>query len=195
MLLRFGKWSEVLRQNEPPREQKITHVFWQYARGVALASLGKMADAEAARRAFLQEGNSLPGETPFGLNSASSVLQIAASVLNAKLAEAQGTREQSLAAWRLAVDAQDALNYDEPPGWYYSVRESFGAALLRAGKAPEAERVFRADLADNPGNGRSLFGLAESLKAQGQRQKAAAARRAFVKAWRNADAPLRLNDL
>jgi hypothetical protein len=50
------------------------------------------------------------------------------------------------------------------------VRESLGAALLIAGDAVEAEKVFRKDLEDNPRNGRSLFGLAESLKAQGKAQ-------------------------
>jgi tetratricopeptide (TPR) repeat protein len=193
--LRFAKWNDLLQVPEPPREQKIPHVFWQYARGVACAALGKTAEAEAARAAFLQEFNGLPGETPFGLNSASSVLKIAGHVLDARIAAAQGRREQALAAWRQAVAAQDALNYDEPPGWYYSVRESLGAVLLQAGQAAEAEQVFRAELADNPGNGRALFGLAESLKAQGQTAKAAAVRRDFLKAWRQADTPLRLAEL
>ena len=195
VLLRFGKWNEVLKRSEPPREQAITHAIWHYARGVAFASLGNVAEAEAARTAFQKEADGLPGETPFGLNSASSVLKIAAAILNAKIATAQKQTDQAIAAWRDAVAAQDALNYDEPPGWYYSVRESLGAALLRAGKAAEAEQVFRADLADNPGSGRALFGLAESLQVQGQRVKAQTARRDFLKAWRKADTPLRLRDL
>lgn len=193
--LHFAKWNELLTVPEPPREQQIPHVFWLYARGVALATLGKAAEADAVRAAFAQESQGLPGETPFGLNSASSVLKIASQVLDAKLAAAQGRQAESLSAWQQAVAAQEVLNYDEPPGWYYSVRESLGAALLRAGKAAEAEQVFRADLADNPGNGRSLFGLAESLKAQGKRAAAAATRRDFQKAWRQADTPLRLADL
>lgn len=195
VLLRFGKWNDVLQRPEPPKDQIVTHAVWQYARGVAFASLGKVAEAEAARAAFRQEVTGMPGETPFGLNTASSVMKIASAILAAKLATAQNQPDQALAAWREAVTAQDALNYDEPPGWYYPVRESLGAALLRAGKAPEAEQIFRADLADNAGNGRALFGLAESLKAQGQLQKAAAARRDFTKAWRKADTVLRLSDL
>jgi tetratricopeptide (TPR) repeat protein len=195
VLLRFGKWNEVLKLNEPPREQTVTHAIWQFAQSAAFASLGKVAEAEQARAAFQKEVDGMPGETPFGLNTASSVMKIASSILEAKIATAQNQPELALEAWRIAVTAQDMLNYDEPPGWYYPVRESLGAALLRAGKAQEAEQIFRADLADNAGNGRSLLGLAESLKAQGQTQKAATARRDFVKAWRNADTSLRLSDL
>jgi Flp pilus assembly protein TadD len=87
------------------------------------------------------------------------------------------------------------LNYDEPPGWYYPTRESLGAALLLAGEAAEAEKVFRQDLEHNPRNGRSLFGLAESLKKQGNSQAARAAQRDFESAWKSADTKLRVEDL
>jgi hypothetical protein len=93
------------------------------------------------------------------------------------------------------VAAQDLLVYDEPPTWYYPVRETLGAALLASGRAPEAERVFRDDLAINPGNGRSLFGLWKALAAQGRTADAAKARAAFRRAWANADVLLRLDRL
>ena len=63
---------------------------------------------------------------------------------------------------------QDALGYDEPPSWYYPVRETLGAELLASKKPAQAEAVYRADLKRNPDNPRSLFGLAESLRAPGQ---------------------------
>ncbi len=192
--LRFNKWDEALGLPEPAREQKLTHAVWHYVRGVALASTGKINEAEQARATFLKEAAGLPGETPFGLNSASSVLKIAEHVLEAKIAAAKGERPVAIEAWRKAVAAQDALNYDEPPGWYYPVRESLGAALLQAGQAKEAEEVFRADLAENHGNGRSLFGLAASLKAQGRASVAQKAQRDFLKAWQYADTKLRLAD-
>ena len=99
-------------------------------------------------------------------NSAAAVLEVAANVLDARIAEAKGDSAAAIASWRKAVEAEDRLAYDEPPGWYYPTRESLGAALLRAGQAAEAEAVFRADLESNPRNGRSLFGLAKSLEAQ-----------------------------
>jgi hypothetical protein len=93
------------------------------------------------------------------------------------------------------VTAQDALNYDEPPDWYYPVRESLGGALLAAGKPIDAEQVFREDLRRNPRNPRSLFGLMHSLKAQQKDADAAWVESQFKVAWKSADTDLRLSDL
>jgi Flp pilus assembly protein TadD len=90
---------------------------------------------------------------------------------------------------------QEALVYDEPPDWYYPLRESLGAALLRAGQAVEAERVLREGVKRSPHNGRMLFALMESLKAQGKTEDADWVRREFDAAWDKADVKLRLEDL
>jgi hypothetical protein len=97
--------------------------------------------------------------------------------------------------WRKAVAAQDALNYAEPPNWYYRVRESLGAALLLSGDAAAAEQVFRADLKENPRSGRSLFGLLESLKAQGKQDAARWIEAEFKTAWKDAEVQLKVMDL
>lgn len=193
--LRFHRWDEILKQPEPGREMPVTKALWHYARGVAFAGQGKLAAAQNERQTFAQLVKGIPGDTPFGLNTAASVMQIAEHALDAHLAAAKGDRRASVEHWRKAVAAADALNYDEPPGWYYPVRESLGAALLRAGDAVEAEKVFRRDLEDNPGNGRALFGLSESLRKQGKAQAARAAQGEFEKAWRNADTKLKIEDL
>ena len=94
-----------------------------------------------------------------------------------------------------AIAVQDRLNYGEPPDWYFPVRESLGGELLRAGDPGRAEPVFRDDLRANPKNGRSLFGLWQSLKAQKKSREAEATRREFETAWKNADVVLRVEDL
>jgi hypothetical protein len=93
------------------------------------------------------------------------------------------------------VAAQDGLAYDEPPIWYYPVRESLGGELLRAGQAREAADVFREDLGKNPGNGRSLFGLWKSLEGQKRMREAQKIRARFESAWKGADVQLRIEDL
>ena len=128
-------------------------------------------------------------------NSAAAVLALAGYELDARIAETRGDSAAAVASWRKAVEAQDALNYDEPPGWYYPTRESLGAALLRAGQAAEAEAVFRADLDQHPRNGRSLYGLSKSLEAQKKTADAAFARAQYETAWKDADTPVRLEDL
>jgi tetratricopeptide (TPR) repeat protein len=193
--LRFGRWDEILKTPEPGKEMPITNALWRFARGAAFAGKGDLDNARRERDAFVQIAKDLPGETPFGLNTAAGIMKIAEHTLDARIASANGDSKTAIAFWRKAVVAQDELNYDEPPGWYYPIRESLGAALLRDGEAVEAEEVFRRDLENNPRNGRSLFGLAESLKKQGKTEAANAMRRRFETAWKNADTKLRIEDL
>lgn len=195
VLLRFGRWDEMLKLPEPDQALKIANTVWHYARGVAYAAAGKAVEAKGEQQTFSDRVKSLPGETPFGLNPAKDVLAVAEHVLAARLAWVEGNKAAAIASFRQAVAAQDSLNYDEPPGWYYPVRESLGAALLLNGAAAEAEQIFRADLVTNPRNGRALFGLWESLKAQHKDEAARWVETEFKAAWKNADAPLKIDNL
>jgi hypothetical protein len=122
-------------------------------------------------------------------------MEISGEILEARIAEARGNSSAAIEALKKAVAAQDALAYDEPPDWFFPVRESLGGALLRAGKPAEAEAVFREDLIRNPRNGRSLFGLWQSLAAQNKTTDAAWAKAQFEAAWRDADVTLRIESL
>jgi tetratricopeptide (TPR) repeat protein len=195
VLLRFARWDDVLKQPEPDRATVVTHAVWQFARGLAHAARSDAAEAEKARQSFAAEAQAIAGDTPFGLNTAASVLKVAAHLLDARIAQAKNDGRAAVEHLRRAVEAEDALNYDEPPGWYYPVRESLGAALLLNGDAAGAERVFREDLERNPRNGRSLFGLTESLKAQGRQDAARSVQREYERAWKNADTQLNLKHL
>src|SRR4029077_18687371 len=112
-------------------------------------------------------------------NKARTFLDLAASILAARLAMAHGNSNLAIEYWEKAVRIQDELNYGEPPEWFYPVRESLGAALMVSGKAVEAEQVFREDLQRNPRNPRSLFGLMQSLKTQQKEADAAWVERQF----------------
>jgi hypothetical protein len=125
-----------------------------------------------------------------GNNSAGSILQIAATVLDARLAT---DGRAAVEFWRKALREQEALIYDEPPPWFWPIRESLGAALLHNGQAAEAEAVFREDLKHFRSNGRSLFGLMESLKAQNKSVGAEWVQKEYEAAWQGA--PLRLGNL
>jgi hypothetical protein len=87
------------------------------------------------------------------------------------------------------------LTYDEPPAWYYPIRESLGAALLLAGDPAAAEAVFHEGLRRGPNNGRMLFGLLESLQTQHNTQAASEVKKEFQRAWSGSDITLRLADL
>src|SRR5436309_5201171 len=192
--LRVHDWAGVLAAPAPDGILPVSPGLWHFARGVAFAATGKRREARAEREALEAARRALPADAMFGYSRGADVLELAAAVLDARLAEAGGDRAGAVMPWRRAVEVQDRLNYDEPPDWYYPVRESLGGALLRAGRPAEAETVFRADLARNPRNPRSLFGLAESLRAQKKAADAAWVRAAFEGAWRDADTQLTSRD-
>ncbi len=194
--LRFGKWDDIRKMPDPGPKLPLAHAVWLYARAMAAAAQGDLPGAATLEKQFVLAREAVPAASMAGpQNSSAAVLAVAGFVLDARIAEAQKDRVAAIAFWRKAVDAEDALAYDEPPGWYYPVRESLGAALLAEGQAAEAENVFRADLEIHPRNGRALYGLAKSLEAQKKDADAAWARARFEAAWKDADTPVRLEEM
>jgi tetratricopeptide (TPR) repeat protein len=192
--VRFGRWDDVLKAPAPATP--ISNAFWHWARGMAFVGTGKTAEAENAFRTFQRMAAAVPPETGYGQNTTGAVFKIAGHFLDARLAAARGDRKAAVGFLRQAVAAEDALAYDEPPGWYHPLsRESLGGALLLDKQYAEAEAVFREDLRRNRRNGRSLFGLAESLKAQGRTREAELVGREFERAWKSADTRLTIADL
>ncbi|HYU46168.1 MAG TPA: hypothetical protein VEK84_08335, partial [Terriglobales bacterium] len=122
------------------------------------------------------------------------ILKIAENVLGAQVALAKKDKAAALSMLRAAVAVQDGLKYDEPPDWFFPVRESLGGVLLLGGDAKGAEQVFREDLARNPRNPRSLFGLHRALEAQDRNSDAWFVEREFHNAWKGGDG-LRVEDL
>ena len=194
--LRFRQWDDIQKMPDPGPKLPLVRAVWLYARAMAAAAQGNPRRAVTLRDAYAVARDAIPARAMAGpQNTAAALLSVATPVLDARIAEAQGDRAAALAAWRRAVAAEDALLYDEPPAWYYPTRESLGAALLADGQAAEAEKVFRTDLDKHPRNGRSLYGLSKSLEAQKKDADAAWARAQFEAAWKDADTPVRLEDL
>lgn len=196
LLVRFRRWDDILKSPEPPASLVYTNALWHWARALAHTATGKTEQALAEQKIFAAAVKALPASARFGANAGRDVLQIASHVLDARIASARGEHKIAVELMRQAVAAEDALNYNEPPDWYYPpTRESLGGALFAGGEYAEAERVFRAELERNRRNGRALFGLAESLKAQGKTYAAALVRQEFERAWKNADTQLKIEDL
>jgi len=190
---RFRNWDAILARPEPFKELRGTHAIWRYSRAIAYAADGKIDAAEKERTFFAQEAAAFAPNAMLGeQNKASDVLAIASHVIEARIAAAKGQNDEAIAHWHKAVEIQDTLNYHEPADWYYPVRESLGAALLVARRPVDAEPVFREDLRQNPRNPRSLFGLKETLRAQGKEADAAWVDRQFKEAWKSADTELTL---
>ena len=190
VLTRFSKWNDVVHApiaQSGPVSTTLSH----FARGVAFARLGDIAAAQRERDEFEKSRATVGDDPGVFQNSPKAIVKVAAGVLDGRIAEAQGDRAKALDAYRSAVAAEDALDYDEPPDWFYPVRETLGGALIRAGQFAEAEKVFREDLKRNPNNPRSLFGLAEAQKKQ--KKSAATATAEFKREWKGEG--LRVEDL
>jgi len=194
--LRFHRWAELIEVPEPSAERKLEHAFWRYARAMGYAGQGDLRRAEAEQTRFDRERADVPEESQYLLNNKSSdVLALASATLAAQIADARGDDERVIDEWRRAVELERAIQYDEPPAWFYPVRESLAAALVEAGRAAEAEAVFRETLTRFPRDGRLLFGLEQSLIAQERMDEAALVHAQFEAAWADATVPLTIEDL
>ena len=189
--MRFGRWDEILAAPEPPANMPIARALRLYARGVALAAQGRIEEARAEQKAFIEARGALPSTAAFGNNTGAAIVGIAAEMLDGEILFRAGEKEKGLAALRRGVAAEDALRYDEPPDWILPVRHALGAALLEAGKAAEAEKVYREDLRKLPENGWSLFGLSRSLQLQGKKSEASDIEARFKEIWSGADVTLK----
>jgi tetratricopeptide (TPR) repeat protein len=196
MDLRFARWEEILKVAAPKSERKLLNAFWHYARAMALAGQGKTDEAMSARKQFESLRKTIPADSRFLANNKSSdLLALAAATLDAQIASARGEKEKSIGEWRRAVKLEPKIQYDEPPAWFYPVRQSLAAALLRSGRAKEAEAVFRAAIDKRPRDGRLLFGLWQSLLSQKRDSDAKLVEQQFQAAWKDATVKLRVEDL
>jgi tetratricopeptide (TPR) repeat protein len=167
-LTQFGRWDEVLAEPQPPENFEFSNGIWHYARAIAYANKGDIDAARAEREKLLPLRHATDVvflDTIY--YPATTLLKIADELVLGEIAMAEGNADSAVSHFRLAVMTQDELPYTEPPFWYYPTRHSLGKALLAAGNAAEAEAVYRRDLEDYPRNGWAMYGLIESLKAQG----------------------------
>lgn len=184
-LTTFGRWDDVLAEPLPPSDIRAPLAMAYYARGVAHAAKGQFDQARTA----LDTVSAIEAATP-NTSGLKTAVSIAVHALAGEIATRSGNVDEGIAHFRKALEIEDAGLYFEPPKWYYPIRHSLGAALLKAGRAAEAESVYREDLKRFPENGWSLFGLAAALRAQGKSADAAAVEQRFATAWSAADTRL-----
>jgi tetratricopeptide (TPR) repeat protein len=190
VLMRFGRWEEILTEPEPRESLPLARALWRFTRAVSLTALGRREEAEKEKEAFQRASAAVPADRVFGNNPASALLAIASNMLDGEMLAKRDQFDPAIKALREAVRAEDGLRYDEPPDWIQPVRHTLGAVLMRAGKYSEAEKVYREDLARYPENGWSLFGLSRALKLQNKDGEAATVDARFKRIWTKADVRL-----
>jgi tetratricopeptide (TPR) repeat protein len=186
----FSPPDVVLGLEDPGDGFPFVKAMWHYARGVAHAAKGELdaARAEAARISLINQSADFEMLLAW-LVPAPDVLRIARHVLEGRIAQAEGNLDQAIQEFEVAAQIQDSLPYMEPEYWYYPVRQSLGGALLAAGRAADAEAVFRKSLIEVPNNGWALYGLMQAYQAQGDQTARVETEKLFEKAWAGSAPP------
>ncbi len=168
VMIRFGKWEEILEEPDYPEYRLMSRATWSYARSVACSALGRTTQARREMAEFERRIGLVPEEWYVMQNPVGNILPIARAMVKGELLYREGKKEEAFAILREGIVVEDQLIYDEPPGWMLPVRHALGALLVESGEFVEAEKLYREDLEFNRGNGWALVGLRESLVGQGK---------------------------
>jgi tetratricopeptide (TPR) repeat protein len=199
--IRFGRWQDIIGAPLPrdPGLYCVTTAMTHYAKGVAFAATGLIADAEEHRRRFTRAVERVPSSRTVFNNTCVDILQVASAMLDGEVEYRKGNYDQAFAHLRRSIELDDGLPYDEPWGWMQPTRHAYGALLLEQNRVEEAEAVYRADLGlddtlaracQHPGNVWSLHGYHECLMRLGKHEQAGIIKQQLKIASAYADVPI-----
>jgi tetratricopeptide (TPR) repeat protein len=201
VLIRFGRWDEIIATPLPADQELycVTTAMTHYAKGVACAATGRVAQAGEHRAEFAAAVARVPASRTVFNNTCQDILAVAAAMLDGELEYRRGNHEEAFGHLRRAVELDDGLPYDEPWGWMQPARHAYGALLLEQDRVAEAEAVYRADLGldatlaracQHPGNVWSLHGYHECLTRLGKDEQAGIISQQLKIASAHADTPV-----
>ena len=202
VLVRFGKWQDILDQALPsdPKLYSFTTAILHYARTIALSNLKRLDEAHVSKQLFLAAKNAVPESRMIFNNTCRSILEIAQLMLCGELDYHEGNLEGAFENLRKCVNLDDNLPYDEPWGWMQPPRHALGALLMEQGMTREAEMVYRADLgldetlsrpSQHHSNVWSLHGLHECLVRRGETAEVKYVKMLLDKAVARATVPIK----
>lgn len=202
VLIRFGRWGDILDQALPKDEElySVTLAMMRYARTVALANTQRIDEALVERDLFYDARDQVPESRMLFNNTCRAILAVAEHMMLGELAYHSGEHDIAFDHLRRSVEIDDSLPYDEPWGWMQPTRHALGALLLEQGQLEEAEKVYRADLGldatlsracQHPGNVWSLHGLHECLTRRGDTVEARHIKLQLDKAHARAEVPIK----
>jgi len=202
VLIRFGKWREIIAQDLPADRTLYcsTTAMILYAQTVAHSALGHIAEAEKTRAVFMEAKQRVPESRRVHNNTVRDLLEIAQAMLDGELEYRRGNHEVAFTHLRRSVELDDALPYDEPWGWMQPTRHALGALLLEQGRVAEAEAVYRSDLGldgklsracQHLDNLWSLHGLHECLTRRGEAVEAALIKQRLELALARSEVPVK----
>jgi tetratricopeptide (TPR) repeat protein len=197
MLVRFERWDDILDGKTLPDGGgfAVFEAWRHYALGLGYMGKGNLplahTELEALEREISRVKNELPKQDNVpqrGVQVRNSLaLAVAPLELKGRILAREGNADEGIVFLRHALEEEIKVGYSEPPLYPHPMEEVLGQALLTMDRWPEAETVFGAALARDPGSGRALFGLVQALEREGKRSEARLTYLQFLKAWARAD--------
>jgi len=186
-LVRFGRFEDILVDLPTKTQGLLSGPVWDFAHGYAQLRAGNRVAAQTHLTSLISAANTSTAQ--FGANNAKALFGVLAGILEGEMALAGGDRAAAITAFQKAVAIEDALVWDEPEPLPFSARHWLGPALIEAGRAADAEAVYREDLKRHPQNGWSLLGLSQALAAQ--KKSSREVTEEFDRAWSRSDTWIR----
>jgi tetratricopeptide (TPR) repeat protein len=202
VLIRFGKWDEIIAQDLPENQDLfcVTTAMMHYAKAVAHAASGNVLAAAAEAPLFKAAVLRVPDSRYIFNNSCLDILAIARQMMLGEIAYRREEYDEAFRHLRTSVELDDTLPFDEPWGWMQPTRHALGALLLEQGEIEEAANVYRADLGlddtvpracQNPDNVWSLYGYHECLIRMGRAEEAVLVKQRLDLANGRTDVPIK----
>ena len=184
--VRLGKWQAILDRPAPDSRWIYARLLSDFARGMAHVRTGRLDSARSCLESLRTrlKDSALTVRRPPN-NAPVEGSSVAEAILEGEILFAEKRPAEAMAAFDRAIRREDGMSYGEPKDWPLPARHFAGVCLLKLNRAVEAEKLYREDLVQNPGNGWALLGLAQSLEALHQKDAAeykARAREAFAHA-------------
>ncbi|KAK5991235.1 hypothetical protein PT974_09513 [Cladobotryum mycophilum] len=201
VLIRFGRWTDILAIGLPedPVLYCVTTALTHYAKGMALAALGRVEESRVQRKLFMEAVPRVkPTRTLFN-NKCVDILGVAMSMLDGEIEYRSANYDAAFAHLRESIVRYDGLPFDEPWGWMQPARHAYGALLLEQNHIEEALAVYSADLGmdeslprvhRHPNNVWALHGYHECLVKLGRASEAKAIAPKLKAAMAIADVPI-----
>ncbi|WP_298533588.1 hypothetical protein [uncultured Algibacter sp.] len=187
--VKFEMWDDILKMKLDTYDLKYIEAIRHYAEGMAYLGKNNMdkAKVELAELNVLAKDESISEITIWEINSVFTLVQISKNVLEAEILAKEGHLEKSITLLKETVETEDALNYNEPPDWFFSIRHHLGAIQLKGGLYEDAIKTYQADLIKFPKNGWAYHGLKEAYSATKQIENLAQVNGLLSESWAHAD--------
>lgn len=189
--LKFKKWDTILNMKLKTYNLKYPKAIRHYAEGMAYLGKGNLnkAKIELAELTLLARDESLQDITIWQINSVFDLVKIAEKVLKAEILakESEHNYKESITLLREAVAIEDALNYNEPPDWFFSTRHHLARILISNGQKRLAIETYLEDLKYYPKNGWAYHGIKKAYEILGDIENATYYDLLFKDSWKHSD--------